>query len=240
MSYRVLVVDDEDQVRELFTVALQRAGYHVSSAASGTEALELAAAKPPDAAVVDLLLDDIPGVAVMQDLLKHNPFVQCIVVTGRAPEESAQSALSLGAHTYIMKPCEASQVVMAVRQATQQGALRRELALKDALLDALATACRGAAVVIDGDGKLLAGGGAVRNMPGLAEVSEGSSIWSGPSEPLAGWKALVEQVAQSGELRSSETVCDAGPCRITVQPLKSPDQHPWAFVLLCTPAGPVG
>jgi two-component system KDP operon response regulator KdpE len=102
-SARVLVCDDEDQILRALKVILRDAGYEAVPAASGEEALDLAAVKPPAAAIVDLMLPDIDGVEVTKRLREWSQ-MPIIVLSAVGEEEAKVRALAAGADDYVTKP----------------------------------------------------------------------------------------------------------------------------------------
>jgi two-component system KDP operon response regulator KdpE len=102
-SARVLVCDDEQQILRALKVILRDAGYEAVPAATGEEALDLAAVKPPAAAIVDLMLPDIDGVEVTKRLREWSE-MPIIVLSAVGEEEAKVRALAAGADDYVTKP----------------------------------------------------------------------------------------------------------------------------------------
>ena len=100
---RVLVCDDEPQILRALRVILRDAGYEAVSAASGEEALDRAAVKPPAAAILDLMLPDLDGVEVTKRLREWSE-MPIIVLSAVGEEESKVRALAAGADDYVTKP----------------------------------------------------------------------------------------------------------------------------------------
>lgn len=102
----ILVVDDEKDILELVKYNLSKNGYRVTCAASGEEALKLARAKPPDLAVLDLMLPGMDGLEVCKALKQdaktaHAPIM---MLTARGEEADVVAGLELGADDYVTKP----------------------------------------------------------------------------------------------------------------------------------------
>jgi two-component system KDP operon response regulator KdpE len=116
---RVLVCDDEPQILRALKVILRDAGYEAVPAASGEEALDLAAVKPPAAAIVDLMLPDIDGVEVTERLREWSE-IPIIVLSAVGEEEAKVRALAAGADDYVTKPFGPPELV-----ARLEAALRR-------------------------------------------------------------------------------------------------------------------
>jgi two-component system, OmpR family, KDP operon response regulator KdpE len=100
---RVLVVDDEPQIVRALKVILRDAGYEAVPASSGEEALDRAAVRPPQAAIVDLMLPDLDGVAVTERLREWSE-MPIIVLSAVGEEEAKVRALAAGADDYVTKP----------------------------------------------------------------------------------------------------------------------------------------
>jgi two-component system, OmpR family, KDP operon response regulator KdpE len=100
---RVLVVDDEQQILRALRVILREAGFEALPASTGEEALDLAALKPPDAAIVDLLLPDMDGVELCRRLRDWTQ-MPMIVLSAVGDEDAKVRALAAGADDYVTKP----------------------------------------------------------------------------------------------------------------------------------------
>jgi two-component system KDP operon response regulator KdpE len=100
---RVLVCDDEPQILRALRVILRDAGFEALPAASGEEALDLAAVKPPEAAILDLMLPDIDGVEVTRRLREWSQ-MPILVLSAVGEEDRKVEALAAGADDYVTKP----------------------------------------------------------------------------------------------------------------------------------------
>ncbi len=116
---RVLVVDDEPQIVRALKVVLREAGFQTVPAETFSEALDLAAVRPPDAAIVDLVLPDGDGVELTRRLREWSA-MPILVLSAVGEEEQKVRALAAGADDYITKPFGARELVARV-----QAALRR-------------------------------------------------------------------------------------------------------------------
>ena len=116
---RVLVVDDEPQIVRALKVVLREAGFEAVPAETASEALDLAAVRPPEAAIVDLVLPDIDGVEVTRRLREWSE-MPIVVLSAVGEEEQKVRALEAGADDYITKPFGTRELV-----ARLQAALRR-------------------------------------------------------------------------------------------------------------------
>jgi len=103
---KILVVDDEENIRELVRYNLAREGYQVTTVGSGEEALKQAGAKPPDLIVLDLMLPGMDGFAVCRQLKNdsHTAHIPIVMLTVKGEESDIVVGLELGADDYITKP----------------------------------------------------------------------------------------------------------------------------------------
>jgi two-component system, OmpR family, KDP operon response regulator KdpE len=120
---RILVVDDEPQIQRFLRPALETAGYAVEQALSGAEALRLAAARRPDAVLLDLGLPDIDGQEVLRRL-RQSSQVPVVVISARDKSEEKIQALDAGADDYVEKPFDLGELLARVRTAMRHGLAR--------------------------------------------------------------------------------------------------------------------
>ncbi len=122
---RVLVLDDEPQILRALRVILRDAGFEAVTASTGEEALDRAAVKPPQAAIVDLMLPDLDGVEVTRRLREWSP-MPIIVLSAVGEEDRKVEALAAGADDYVTKPFGPRELVArleaALRRAAPEGA----------------------------------------------------------------------------------------------------------------------
>src|SRR5512134_2715421 len=130
----ILVADDEEIMREVLETLLAREGYQVHLASSGEEALELARTIPVDAAIVDVMMPGIDGIATLHELRKLDDDLPVLMITAFASVETAIAAMKLGAFDYITKPFKNDEVLIVVRNAVERRQLVAEnTALKQTL-----------------------------------------------------------------------------------------------------------
>ena len=118
---RVLVVDDEPQIVRALKVVLREAGFEAVPAETGSEALDLAAVRPPDAAIVDLVLPDLDGIAVTRTLREWSE-MPILVLSAVGEEEQKVRALEAGADDYITKPFGARELIARLNAALRRAA----------------------------------------------------------------------------------------------------------------------
>jgi two-component system KDP operon response regulator KdpE len=125
---RVLVVDDEPQIRRTLELNLAVRGYLVELAATGEAALELAARRHPDLVILDLGLPGVDGIEVVQSLRGWSN-VPILVLSARGTERAKVAALDAGADDYVTKPFGMDELVARVRAALRRAAPPEEAAI---------------------------------------------------------------------------------------------------------------
>jgi two-component system KDP operon response regulator KdpE len=202
---RVLVVDDEPQILRALRINLRVRHYEVFTAATGAEALTVAAAEPPDLVILDLGLPDMDGVEVIGGLRGWTT-VPIIVLSGRADSTDKVEALDAGADDYVTKPFGVDELLARMRAATRRATPPAEAPPKIRLGDL--TVDLGAKRVTRGaDDHAVAGDGAggvsrPRSVPaetsGGAEPNAGADIRLTPTE----WHLLEVLMRNPGKLLS--------------------------------------
>ena len=122
----ILVIDDEDVMREILDALLTREGYRVRLAASGAEGIELAKSTPFDAAIVDVMMPGMGGIGTLDELKKIDDDLPVLMITAFASVETAISAMKRGAFDYINKPFKNDEVLVVVRNAVERRLLKAE------------------------------------------------------------------------------------------------------------------
>ena len=119
-SPKVLIVDDDDSLRATLSEVVAIEGYIPVSVATGQDALDRAQEEMPAVALIDLRLEDMSGLDVIRALKWRSPLIECILLTGYASRDSAIEAVNLGAHGYVLKPCNAQELLVAIRKAVEK------------------------------------------------------------------------------------------------------------------------
>ena len=122
---RVLVCDDEAQIVRGLQVILRDAGYEVVPATSGEEALDQASVRPPEAAIIDLMLPDLDGVAVTERLREWSE-MPIIVLSAIGEEDTKVRALAAGADDYVTKPFGPRELIARLEAALRRAAPEAE------------------------------------------------------------------------------------------------------------------
>src|SRR5262245_60719109 len=122
----ILVIDDEELMREILDALLTREGYQVRLASSAEDGLELARTMPFDAAIVDVMLPGMNGVQALDELKKLDDDLPVLMITAFASVENAIAAMKRGAFDYITKPFKNDEVLVVLRNAVERRRLMAE------------------------------------------------------------------------------------------------------------------
>jgi DNA-binding NtrC family response regulator len=126
-TWEILVVDDEDVMRESFAAWLVEDGYHVDTAASGREAIEKTRLKDYAIYFVDLKMPGgLDGIETMMEIRKLYPEASVIIITAYATVDTAIAAMKEGAQEYIVKPCNLEEISLLVGRIIKVKNLQRE------------------------------------------------------------------------------------------------------------------
>jgi NtrC-family two-component system response regulator AlgB len=208
---RVLIVDDERNIRKTLSIVLQGLGCAVTETGSADAAVEALERSPFDLAFVDLRLGSDDGLALLPRLLAGRPGLEVVMITAYAAVDTAVEAIRRGAKDYVPKPFTPAQIRRAVEQARERRALALRLAdleerLADAApepsLDALSAPMRGLMEIISK--------AAAHDVPVLlrGENGTGKSVLARTLHELGPRKghpfAVVNCPALTGELLASE------------------------------------
>ncbi len=122
----ILVIDDEEVMRDVLDALLSREGYDVRLASDGHAGLELARSMAFDTAIVDVMMPGIDGLTVLSELKAIDEDLPVVMVTAFASVETALTAMKKGAFDYITKPFKNDEVAAVVRNAVERTRLQRE------------------------------------------------------------------------------------------------------------------
>ena len=126
---RILIVDDQRNMRTTTALVLRQQGYEVAEAESGEAALSRLLAEPFDVVLTDLKMAPLDGIAVLRGALDISPSTQVIVMTGYGTVESAVDAMQQGAHDYISKPFTENELLVRVQRALEKKQLLVDVGL---------------------------------------------------------------------------------------------------------------
>ncbi len=126
-NYRILIADDEENVRSLLATVFGPPIYEPICAANGKEAVMLFEQQAPDLVLMDIRMPDLDGIEALQKMREHSQSVPVILMTAYAAVDSAVEALRLGAFDYVIKPFSLDELRIIVERALQMRAMKREI-----------------------------------------------------------------------------------------------------------------
>lgn len=137
----ILIIDDEDDIREILSYNLKKEGYQVFQASTGREGIEVAIAQIPDLVLLDVMMPEMDGIEVCQNL-RENPKtkdVRICFLTARNEDYSQIAGLDAGADDYVAKPVKpkvlASRIKAILRRKSSAGAAQPKAANQDLVID---------------------------------------------------------------------------------------------------------
>ncbi len=117
MKQRILVVDDEPQIREMLSMYFARHGYDASTAGDSAETLRIVKETPVDVVVLDIGLADEDGLKLLEQLKKSQPALRVIMLTGMGfVEDLLQEAQQKGADGYVSKVLPLDELLLAIQR----------------------------------------------------------------------------------------------------------------------------
>ena len=118
---KIMVVDDEDSIRQSLSDVLKDEGFKVISARDGQEALKLLDSTQPDLVLLDIWMPGMDGTEVLKRIKTARPGLQVIMISGHGNIEAAVKAIKLGAYDYIEKPLSLEGILLTVKRALKEG-----------------------------------------------------------------------------------------------------------------------
>ena len=126
-NIHILLVDDEKPFVETMTKRLEKRNYHVQWATSGYDAVQLLKKEDHiEVVVLDVKMPGMDGIDTLQQIKHKFPLVEVIMLTGHATVESAIQGMKMGAHDYLMKPCDMEELVTKVDEAASKKRVHEE------------------------------------------------------------------------------------------------------------------
>src|SRR5438874_2225275 len=120
MKARILVVDDEAEIRRSVRMILEYEGYDVQEASSGPEAIALIEREPPDLAFLDIKMGGMDGLETLEKIRQSNESLPVVIISGHGTVSTAVEATKLGAFDFIEKPLASERVLVTIRNALDQ------------------------------------------------------------------------------------------------------------------------
>ncbi len=131
----VLIVDDEEGIRESLSGIFEDEGYDVLTSSSGEEALSVLKEQSPDLILLDVWLPDVDGIQILKEIKEFKPEIPVIIISGHGNIELAVKATRMGAYDFLEKPLSLERVLLAAQRALEKRTLEIEYkALKQDLI----------------------------------------------------------------------------------------------------------
>jgi DNA-binding NtrC family response regulator len=118
---RLLLVDDEKGYVDVLTKRMSKRNIIVTSALSGSEAVQILRNKSFDVAVLDLKMEDMDGIEVLKIFKIMDPEMPVIMLTGHGSETAAREGIQHGAYDYLTKPCDLTELIAKINEACHRG-----------------------------------------------------------------------------------------------------------------------
>ena len=116
MLSNVLIIDDDEETRNLFSTVLNDAGYLVETAENGKQAIKICKNEPFDIALIDIELPDIKGVDLLKTLRQIQPRMVKIIITGHPSIENAMKSVNEKADGYLLKPVNMAEMLEMIKK----------------------------------------------------------------------------------------------------------------------------
>jgi DNA-binding NtrC family response regulator len=127
MKFKILIVDDEQNIRDIFSLLLEEQGYEVETAGKGTIGLKKMRSFKPDLLLLDMNLPDITGLEVLAQVKVLHPETETIIITAFGTIKNAVEATRQGAYDYLEKPINNDELLLLISRVIQVKKLQREV-----------------------------------------------------------------------------------------------------------------
>jgi DNA-binding NtrC family response regulator len=127
MKHKILIIDDEKNIRDIFSLLLEEKDYSVQTAENGKEGLKKALSFNPDVILLDMNMPDYSGIEVLAKIKEKAPTTEIIIITAFGTIQNAVEATKLGAYDYLEKPVDNDELLLLISRALEVKRLRREV-----------------------------------------------------------------------------------------------------------------
>lgn len=127
MKFKILIIDDEQSIRDIFSLLLEEKGYLVETAETGRDGLSRARKFLPDVILLDMNLPDTTGIEVLSKIKKSLPQTEVIIITAFGTIKNAIEATKMGAYDYLEKPVDNDELLLLISRALEVKRLLREV-----------------------------------------------------------------------------------------------------------------
>jgi two-component system response regulator AtoC len=126
-DYQILIVDDDESIRQMLAAVLEREGYQTIKAKDGEEGLALFRSTAPDIVLMDIRMPGMNGIETMRTMLQHRSGAAVILMTAYADLDTAVKAIKNGVFDFVIKPFDLAEISLLVNRAYQIREMRREI-----------------------------------------------------------------------------------------------------------------
>jgi len=130
LSFKVLIVDDEEEFVETIVKRLKDRGLAAQGVTSGMQALDLMQTQDFDVVILDVKMPGMDGIETLREMKKRKPLTEVIMLTGHGSVESGIQGLQLGAYNYVMKPVPLDELLAQMTQAYERKLIEEERQVK--------------------------------------------------------------------------------------------------------------
>jgi len=127
MKHKILIIDDEKNIRDIFSLLLEEKDYFVQTAENGKEGLKKALRFNPDVILLDMNMPDYSGIEILAKIKEKTPATEVIIITAFGTIQNAVEATKLGAYDYLEKPVDNDELLLLISRALEVKRLRREV-----------------------------------------------------------------------------------------------------------------
>ena len=127
MKHKILIIDDEKNIRDIFSLLLEEKDYFVQTAENGKEGLKKALHFNPDVILLDMNMPDYSGIEILAKIKEKTPTTEVIIITAFGTIQNAVEATKLGAYDYLEKPVDNDELLLLISRALEVKRLRREV-----------------------------------------------------------------------------------------------------------------
>jgi len=127
MKHKILIIDDEKNIRDIFSLLLEEKDYSVQTAENGREGLKKVLSFLPDVILLDMNMPDYTGIEVLAKIKEKIPAAEVIIITAFGTIQNAVEATKLGAYDYLEKPVNNDELLLLISRALEVKRLRREV-----------------------------------------------------------------------------------------------------------------
>ena len=127
MKHKILIIDDEKNIRDIFSLLLEEKDYSVQTAENGKQGLKNALSFNPDVILLDMNMPDYSGIEILAKIKEKTPTTEVIIITAFGTIQNAVEATKLGAYDYLEKPVDNDELLLLISRALEVKRLRKEV-----------------------------------------------------------------------------------------------------------------